>query len=850
VAEIERIAHFRIDGKLGQGGMGVVYRATDERLRRTVALKVLRPEAIGDDKATMRFLREARAAAAITHPNVATVYEVGEADGVVYIAMELVEGLTLRKRISQRKPGINEALRIARDIARGLARAHEAGVVHRDLKPDNIVVTKDDEMKILDFGLAKTKTDRASQPDVELTEDGWLLGTPAYMAPELAAGGSASADARADVFALGVMLYEMIAGKRPFAGGTPGELVAAILRDDPPPLPDGTPPAVSAIVGRCLEKDPADRFPDAGGLLRAIDGALDREHEIDTIEAPPMATGESGVRPPSAQPRARWTVAGAVTVIGAIVISIVWWRTFGTPFAPPSRDAGAGLSLLDAPPPACSPAAQVEYHAGLVELHGIGWTSADQRFRNATKIDPECASAHLRTAIVSGSWASARARESFHRASVLKDKMSARDQALLDAFEPSLGRDPGDEAETGARLLALTERFPNDAEILVDASTRARDPMVGASLARRAAVIDPGYADAWQLVASAADADGNAAGLREAVDACLRAAPGSIDCTLEKLFIARRLGECPEAATVARGVVAKLPSMTWTRLFWASAVYSNGAERDVVLEVLGPHWSALVPEDSYQRLAQRALVALAYGDFDGAKSDLATLSRDVERLAELAPHVAYATPEIDRRTELGDEHGAAQIARDHLRRLDVWSIPPHIGRNVWGVRPFLPKLLEAIPDLPEAQRTEALEKWRRWIATTQTDPIARWAYADGELATTKAQAEQALALAPPFRTLPNRLPGVEAVIGRTLLLAGRASDAVPYLRVATSRCDGAEFPMDKLRSQLRLGTALEQTGDTTGACAAYAEVVKRWKTSRARTADEAARRAKALHCAQ
>ncbi|HEY8076036.1 MAG TPA: serine/threonine-protein kinase, partial [Labilithrix sp.] len=154
----ELIAHFRIVEKLGQGGMGVVYRAKDEKLGRDVALKVVRSDAVGDDKARRRLLREARAAAAITHPNVATVYEVGEADGRVFIAMELAHGETLRERMRGRRLGALEATRIARDIARGLARAHEAGVVHRDLKPDNILLLSDvegDFVKILDFGLAK-----------------------------------------------------------------------------------------------------------------------------------------------------------------------------------------------------------------------------------------------------------------------------------------------------------------------------------------------------------------------------------------------------------------------------------------------------------------------------------------------------------------------------------------------------------------------------------------------------------------------------------------------------------------------------------------------------------------------
>ena len=190
----KRLSHYRILAKLGEGGMGVVYRAEDEKLRRTVAFKVLSSELAGDEEHRLRFLREARAAAAATHPNIATIYEIDEDDGVIFIAMELVEGKTLRTLIRGRPLGIREALRIGAGIAEGLARAHQASVIHRDLKPENVIVAADGQVKVLDFGLAKiledrspakfSELDRIETISAQLTLEGKVLGTAHYMSPE------------------------------------------------------------------------------------------------------------------------------------------------------------------------------------------------------------------------------------------------------------------------------------------------------------------------------------------------------------------------------------------------------------------------------------------------------------------------------------------------------------------------------------------------------------------------------------------------------------------------------------------------------------------------------------------
>lgn len=264
------VGGYEIQGKLGEGGMGVVYAAKDPKLGRQVALKLL-PDDIGGER-RRRFLREARSASAVDHPNIATVFSVGEDAGTIFIAMERVHGLTLREHLSAHPPGEAEALRIVREIAAALVKAHAAGIVHRDLKPENVMLTEDGRVKILDFGLAKLRDPESTAAETEASElatrEGRILGTPSYMSPEQAKG--RSVDARSDLFSLGVVLYELLSGKRPFRGTTTMELLIAIDRDDYEPLA-GADAALARLVGRCLAKEPEGRFPDATALIAAID---------------------------------------------------------------------------------------------------------------------------------------------------------------------------------------------------------------------------------------------------------------------------------------------------------------------------------------------------------------------------------------------------------------------------------------------------------------------------------------------------------------------------------------------------------------------------------------------------
>ena len=280
-----RLGPYEIAGSLGAGGMGEVFRAKDTRLHRDVAVKVLPVSFASDPERQRRFEQEARAVAALDHPNVLVVHDVGAHDSRPYIVTELLDGESLRDRLRAGRLPSRKAVEIAIQIARGLSAAHEKGIVHRDLKPENVFLTRDGRAKVLDFGLARVDTlslDSEGETQAapkQTTSPGVLLGTVAYMSPEQARGWPA--DARSDVFALGAVLYEMLAGKHPFAGATLVDTLSAILREDPPPIETASgafPSTVDRVVRRCLEKEPSERFQtarDVGFALEALTQATD-----------------------------------------------------------------------------------------------------------------------------------------------------------------------------------------------------------------------------------------------------------------------------------------------------------------------------------------------------------------------------------------------------------------------------------------------------------------------------------------------------------------------------------------------------------------------------------------------
>jgi eukaryotic-like serine/threonine-protein kinase len=330
-----RLGPYEILAPIGAGGMGEVYRAHDSRLDRTVAIKILPPSFASDHDRLQRFAQEARAAAALNHPNILSIFDIGEADGTTYVVSELLEGETLRARLSKAPVPLRKAINYAMQMAHGLAAAHEKGIIHRDLKPENLFLTNDDRVKILDFGLAKmTRQPGASDSDDAMTvqvatEAGMVMGTVGYMSPEQVRGKTAVPES--DIFAFGAILYEMVSGKRAFHRESAADTMSAILHEEPPDLTEtarNVPSGLERIVRHCLEKNPAQRFHSAGDLAFDLGAMAD------------ITSSKSGMQAAAQQVRTadsrRKLLAGALAiVVAAAILGLGWWLGRSTAYTAP-----------------------------------------------------------------------------------------------------------------------------------------------------------------------------------------------------------------------------------------------------------------------------------------------------------------------------------------------------------------------------------------------------------------------------------------------------------------------------------------------------------------------------------
>ena len=328
VTEGRELSHYRIASKLGAGGMGEVYRAVDARLDREVAIKILPAEFAKDADRLRRFEQEARATSALNHPNILTIYDIGTDGNSPYIVAELLDGEELRDHLNDGPLAVRQAIGYAQQIAQGLAAAHEKGITHRDLKPENLFITKDGRVKILDFGLAKLKPPKLSRVDEDATtrmpqtDPGTVMGTVGYMSPEQVRG--QDSDHRSDLFSFGLILYEMLAGRRAFQGESLAETMAAIVKEDPPELMESNrkvPVQLERVVRRCLEKKPERRFQSASDLgfaLEALGGSS------GTSEFP-VSLSSVSVAPAEHQNRERLLWGGMGLALGVVFVALAFW---------------------------------------------------------------------------------------------------------------------------------------------------------------------------------------------------------------------------------------------------------------------------------------------------------------------------------------------------------------------------------------------------------------------------------------------------------------------------------------------------------------------------------------------
>ena len=677
----DRVAHFRILSRLGQGGMGVVYRAEDETLRRAVALKLL-TDASGSDEKKQRFLREARSAAAISHPNVAVVHQIGEADGRIYIAMELVEGESLRARLDRERLGVATACELATQIARGLAAAHEKGIVHRDLKPENVMITPGGVVKLLDFGLAKAGNDpqTSSSEDAALAKtetlvtsgDGQVMGTPAYMSPEQAVG--ELLDVRSDVFSFGTVLYEMLCGARPFDGANTGAVLVALARDPPLALRGRAPDVdevTEAIVMRCLAKAPLQRFANAGEIVKALRREATQPPSLDSRTAIAAITrgeahGRSG---------AKGLAAVVVTMMVVVAVGAWRWTAKGrtTPSRPSSSESGDVLVPAGSAQGAHSSNAEAQrsFEEAMRSFHE-GTGQATPLLQDAVKVDPSFGAAYLRLwwlasrrdheddADSSQFEAREHADEYHRRVVTLQSELTPRDRALFDCLDAS-----GAESRN-RKLDEYLSRFPDD-DVAWVARLDDTLPTTQRALAAVPTLVPLMAEEAFQL-----ENDERLDEAAAVVTRCLATSPRATECLSQRAALLDAEGDCKGAETDVRRWIELQPDSRRARPLLAAVLAAQGAPVEAVRETIGSDthsWSG----DGH--LMVEALVPMFEGQFPV-----------VERLAqEGLPRVSVDGTESDHfrawgtlvaaYAESGDTSSAGRVAADYLSRRVAWRDP-------------------------------------------------------------------------------------------------------------------------------------------------------------------------------
>ncbi|MBK7396230.1 MAG: protein kinase [Myxococcales bacterium] len=840
---------YLIEAFLGEGGMGSVYRALDNKLHRRVALKIIRLGERVDDEARARLIREARAVAALNHPNVVVVHDVGEHEGVPFIAMELVRGRSLRAYIGDETVPVRQRLRWLLDVARALDAAHRAGLVHRDIKPDNVMVGEDGTVKVLDFGIARSTRGTVDAHATtaaalaSITAEGVAIGTPSYMSPEQLRGGEV--DARADQFAWGVMAYEMLVGSTPWSGARDAvALAAAVVGEPARPLRSrttGVDEATETIVMRAIERSATERWSTMREIIELLEGA--------PIPRRPVAAA------PSPRPRGRVAIAGlAVLALGAGVLGLRRARQSAATTAPAasSSPVPGWTRITDHPaPPSAQKEAVAAFAGGLRAARDANGAGALQGFTRAAEFDPAMAEAAVYLVAYSafGGVSETRLRALYQRAFNLRDKLVERDRAFLLALEPKVMRSPPDLVDAAKRFADLTRAYPSDAELHDFAAyfhSLRGDDAAALTLATKAVDLDAEYGDAHRTQARLLARLGRRDEALASLARCTAAAPGSADCHADRARLFEVAGDCKGAEEAARNGLKWAPGHRGLLAIRAGAVVALLQGKDAVEQVLEAKWNGA---DEALRPSEKALDEARLAVIDGDFAKAHSLALEAERLAatdsSAMSHLFPLLTAIDIDHELGRDDEAAKHATSYLSRRAAFTATPPL--EPLGAMLHAQLLGGAIdPAKHDALRKELLPQ-------VAGDPGIAWAmtFAPSALAS-KAQATTALGEVP-TGGLPRELPffptgGLE--IAMIELGAGHHASAVPRLRAHGKACSVFRDPVQYVRSSLLLGRAFEGLGDKDGACAAYQTVLRHWVAPRPRsvTVEEAKRRVAALAC--
>ncbi|AUX32122.1 MULTISPECIES: serine/threonine-protein kinase [Sorangium] len=864
---------YRLDRLLGEGGMGVVWAAVHALTGARVALKFVKGVS---GAAHLRLLREARMAHALDHPSVVAVHDVVLEGGAPVMVMELLSGESLASRLS-REPRLSvaEVASIFLPVVSAVRAAHANGVIHRDLKPENIflVDVPSWQVKVLDFGIAKQMpTNGRDARTPKLTDSGTRLGTPCYMSPEQAVGDPI--DHRTDIWSLGLLLYECLSGALPTRADNAPQVLKIIVTGHIRPLrelaPD-VPAELACLVSRMLSVSPDTRVSD----LREVQEAL---AALAPAAAPrlgaPQAAAAARSGPPAAIPAAPVERPGGHAANVDEVDPLAPTERLGDAVRPAERRStgrragfrvaafrlglvvaiAGGLAAVlaprgepdpvqELPPTTINERARFWYSAALQALGDANEGQAVEHLRQAIFHHYAFAEAHLRLAIYSPE--RAEARRHYARARERGAALGAIDRALLDAMEPALGRDPEDTALCAKKLRAVIKEHPHEAEpyAILARYTLRWNIHASADAAKGAIASDPQRAQGWAARARSSRHLGAYNDAVSAADRCLEISPRAADCyeVLSEVHSARH--DCAEVERDLLRMLSRTSArgpMIHRRL--ASSSHAQRRPPDAVMVPLRQSWVSLPErERRYLSMLDESNVHALAGDF--AKAEVLLRSARLWMEAESTAHRDAARALIDIYLETDRELEAASMARTCLDNYsacaggapDLLRVLLHAGgisRATFEAKQAAHLSLSSAPGAPEH------------VLSLLTKAHARWIQGFEEAA------EEAPALPIAALTSDQIGPELHADIGAVYHLAGMPHHAIPALRKAVATCDMLDWPVRYVRSFWFLGQALERTGDTPGACRAYASVIERWggASPPSSTAARARERSRALGC--
>ena len=865
----ERVGPYRLVGKLGAGGMGVVYRAVDDRSGQEVALKLLLPEHVGDEQRKKRFLRETSITRALDHPGIARLHDAGEVDGEVFLAMELASGETLARALEAAGDGlaIARAVSLARSVAVAVAHAHDKGIVHRDLKPSNLIAeSRDaDQVRVLDFGLAKLRESAnpaallyGAETETSVTQEGRILGTPSYMAPEQALGREVGF--RADVFSLGVLLYEMLTGVRPFVGASSMEILVSVTRDVPRPpreLRAAIPAPLSALVERCLAKRPEER-----PTMAELAGDLASPEMLAPTRDDAKARSPVSRRSRSfARPRVVLAAFVSTALVGGVAFLVAHRRP---PSSSAALDAGpAVVRLLDLPMPAStSAAALAELRSSRVDESEGDIDAELIKLEHAVKLDPDLATAHLALAAHLAFLEGNRAHAEFAEATKLRHLLTSRERELLDAYRPLFQSEPPAVAASLDRLRALSDRRPGDVPLL-GALASAYGAMgkfdEDAATIRRELTLDPHYGAGLSELAQTQAYLGRPAEAYATVERCLSIFPTASWCIWVREFLDSMDGKCAANEADARRRIAADPTIPDGYKALLYAVAAEGKPDALADEALTQTIQRVADPAERARLGLRFTLRLAAlrGDFAGAIVHAGELRAEVASRTDVAEHADAAYQSALLEEEVGHPEVAGRLAREYLDRREVWADDPmpHDYSMATDRTSLLASLAFHDHAIDAARYTAILGAYQQsWSAKLQGDYHAfAWVYGYAQPVQTAAEAQEALAALPAFGAVPPWIPNGDVPrlgVGRTFWLAGRDAEGARYIAAAAHGCDAITHPVGWVRANGWLGDVRAKEGDVAAACEAYQVVLAHWGHARPRsvTADHARERSRALGC--